>query len=182
MAIHYSTCSRRSYGMRRELAKVTEDFRDLIKYIPCLPCRFLALSSAGRYHITSLKAWQYIIPFALAGPMTLSSSCIGIHFMPTPWPKVVHKVSTPISCSCGNTDTAITTISGSLVLITRALLPSIAASRACINVRVSASSCRHVNTASNDLWLSLQMTTPSFVTRIVMAVCAWQNSVHEELK
>ena len=83
-----------------------------------------------------VKAWKYIIPLALAGPMALSSSWIGIHFVPTPWPKIVHKVSTPISCSCGSTDTAITTISVSLALITRALLPSIAASRACTNIRV----------------------------------------------
>ena len=122
-----------------------------------------------------MKAWRYIIPLALAGPMALSSSWIGIHFMPTPWPKAVHKVSTPISCTCGSTSTAITTISVSLVLITRALLlPSIAASRACTNIRVSASSCRHRDTASNDFWLSLQMAHHSLVTRIVLVVCAWQ--------
>ena len=106
--------------------------------------------------------------------MALSSSWIGIHFMPTPWPKAVHKVSTPISCRCGSTDTAITTMSVSLALKTRALLPSISASRACTNIRVSASSCRHGDTDSNDFWLSLQMMHPSFVTRIVLVVCVWQ--------
>ena len=94
--------------------------------------------------------------------------------MPTPWPKAVHKVSTPISCSCGSTDTAITTISVTLALITRDLLPSIAASRACTNIRVSASYCIHGDTASNDFWLALQMTHPSFVTRIVLVVRVWQ--------
>ena len=118
-----------------------------------------------------MKAWKYIIPLALAGPMALSSSWIGIHLIPTPWPKAVHKVSTPISCSCGSTDTAITTMSVSLALITSALLPSIAASRACTHIRVSASSCRHGDTASNYFWLSLQMMHPSFITRIVLVVC-----------
>ena len=83
-----------------------------------------------------VKEWKYIIPLALTGPMALSSSWIGIHFMPTPWPKAVHKVSTPISCSCGTTDTAITTMSVSLAFMTRALLPSIAASRACTDIRI----------------------------------------------
>ena len=41
-------------------------------------------------------------------------------------------------------------------------------------MHVSASSCRHGDTASNDFWLSLQMTHPSFVTRIVLVVCVWQ--------
>ena len=121
-----------------------------------------------------VKPWKYIIPLALAGPLALRSSWIGNHYMPTPWPKAVHKVSTPISCSCGNTDTAITAISVSLALITRALLPSIAASWERTNIRVSASSCRHGDTASNDFWLSLQMTHPSFVTRVVLVVCVWK--------
>ena len=75
------------------------------------------------------KAWKYIIPLALAGPMA-RSSWIGIHFMPTPWPKAVHtkyQRQSPVGCSCCNTDTAIMTIYVSLALITRALLPSIAA-------------------------------------------------------
>ncbi len=121
-----------------------------------------------------VKAWKYIIPLALVGPMALSSSWIGIHFMPTPWPKAVHKVSTPISCSCGSTDTAITTISVSLALITRDLLPSIAASQACTHIRVSASSCGHGDAASNYFWLSLQMTQVSFVTMIALVVCVCQ--------
>ena len=112
-----------------------------------------------------VKAWKYIIPLALAGPMALSSSWNGIHVMSTPWPKAVHKVSTPISCSCGSTYTAITTISVSLALITRALLPSIAASRACTNIRVSASSCRHGE---------IQLPMTSFVIRIVLVVCVLQ--------
>ena len=124
-----------------------------------------------------VEAWKYIIHLALAGPMILSSSWIGIHFIPTPWPKAVNKVSTPISCSRGSTDNAITTMSVSLALIKRALFPSIAASRACTNICVCASSCRH---GDDDFWMSLQMTHPSFVTRIVLVVCA--NSVREELK
>ena len=88
--------------------------------------------------------------------------------------KAVDKVSTPISCSYCNTYTAITEISVLLALITRALPPSIAASRACTNIRISASSCGHWDTASNELWLSLQMIHPCFVTMIVLGVCVWR--------
>ena len=72
------------------------------------------------------------------------------------------------------TDMAITTTSVSFALTIKALLPSIAACRACTKIRESASSCVHGAKSSNAI-TRLQQTSSSFVTMTKHGVSASDN-------
>ena len=133
----------------------------------CVPSLLKAYAT-----LHQVMAWQRIIPLSSADYM--ASGHIWIHFIPTSWQNAVHMVSTLGSCSCDRIYTAMRTMSMLSVLIARYLLPLTAPSHACTHSIVYVSSCRLGATASNDFWLALQMTSSSFVTWIVLVICAWQ--------
>ena len=87
-----------------------------------------------------MKAWKKSIPLVFFGPMADTRSWIGIHLLCSPLPNATHIFSRPVAAREGIRDMAITTMSVLLASIIRDLYPSVAACRACTNIRVSASS------------------------------------------
>ena len=95
-----------------------------------------------------VKAWKKSIPLVFSGPMADTGSWIAIHLLCSPLPNATHIFSRPVAAREGIRNMAMTTMSVSLASITRDVYPSMAACRACTNIRVSASSWEHGATSS----------------------------------
>ena len=88
--------------------------------LPCLPCRFLALSAKCRYSVTSSEStWKKGNPTARI-PRSFEIACIGSHRKSLFIPKPIHNISNP---NCWNVATANTTKSVSVQQIVTSLQP-----------------------------------------------------------